>query len=258
MCYKKSEYQNFLNEEEKGENIDYECTALTNGSISSAVIDTRTPMIVGTDEVPVDEISFAKELEVSDITKATSYSVVLNEASVTYDSKKLILKGYATPIVEAREGLKLNRGYNMDFYDTSSDKVKNVHCTLTELREGVGNGLPCTLECNTESNQITTNYGNLTLAKINENNLYLTVNPDLDGHKPEDIISPYSSSGRNTFHKKSSVGLSGRTIAGIVIACVIVLAAVSIAAIMLRKPAPHYDQNTSVELKIAENMYKGN
>ena len=40
----------------------------------------------------------------------------------------------------------------------------------------------------------------------------------------------------------------------IVIACVIVLAAASIAAIMLRKPAPPIDNTTVVGLKTVENM----
>ena len=68
---------------------------------------------------------------------------------------------------------------------------------------------------------------------------------NLNGSEP--IVSP--SSARYSYNKSSS-GLSGGAIAGIVIACVVALAAASIAAIMLRKPTPPtYDNTTAVDLK---------
>ena len=57
-----------------------------------------------------------------------------------------------------------------------------------------------------------------------------------------------SSPNKYTYNKSSS-GLSGGAIAGIVIACVVALAAASIAAIMLRKPAPPLDNTSIVDLK---------
>ena len=55
-------------------------------------------------------------------------------------------------------------------------------------------------------------------------------------------------------YRKNSSGLSGGAIAGIVIACVVVLAAASIAAIMLRKPTPPIDNTTVVGLKTVDNI----
>ena len=55
-------------------------------------------------------------------------------------------------------------------------------------------------------------------------------------------------------YNKSSSGLSEGAIAGIVIACIAVLLAASIAAIMLRKPAPPIDNTTVVGLKTVENV----
>ena len=56
-------------------------------------------------------------------------------------------------------------------------------------------------------------------------------------------------SGTSNTYRKSSSGLSGGAIAGIVIACVAVLIAAAVAAIMLRKPSPPIENTTVVDLK---------
>ena len=65
---------------------------------------------------------------------------------------------------------------------------------------------------------------------------------------------PAGNGNTNRYYRNSSSGLSGGAIAGIVIACVVALAAASIAAIMLRKPAPPIDNTTVVGLKTVENI----
>ena len=57
----------------------------------------------------------------------------------------------------------------------------------------------------------------------------------------------------NISYRKNSSGLSGGAIAGIVIACAVVLIAASIVAMMLRKPAPPLDNTTVVGLKTVDN-----
>ena len=57
------------------------------------------------------------------------------------------------------------------------------------------------------------------------------------------------SSDTNQNSKSSSSGLSGGAIAGIVIACVVVLVGVTVAIIMLRKPKPPIDNTAVAELK---------
>ena len=64
----------------------------------------------------------------------------------------------------------------------------------------------------------------------------------------------YYTTGSNAKYRKKSSGLSGGAIAGIVIACVVVLVAASIAAIMLRKPSPPIDNSTVVGLKSTDNL----
>ena len=108
-----------------------------------------------------------------------------------------------------------------------------------------------TLVCDTSKNPLTTNYGNLTLSKIETDDLYASFNVP-QGQEETEIIA--AGSGNNIYYRKNSSGLSGGAIAGIVIACVVVLAAASIAAIMLRKPSPPIDNTTVVGLKTVENV----
>ena len=74
---------------------------------------------------------------------------------------------------------------------------------------------------------------------------------DYDTNKTANIQTKGSSN--RYIYNKSSSGLSGGAIAGIVIACVVALAAASIAAVMLRKPTPPVDNTTIVDLK-TENI----
>ena len=72
----------------------------------------------------------------------------------------------------------------------------------------------------------------------------------IKGNSTDFEIETPSGSGNSRYtYVKSSSGLSGGAIAGIVIACVVALAAASIAAIMLRKPTPPVENTTIVDLK---------
>ena len=44
----------------------------------------------------------------------------------------------------------------MSFYDVSSNEMKTLPCTVRDIEDGTGNGLPCTLECSMESTPINT------------------------------------------------------------------------------------------------------
>ena len=254
-CVIKDEFKDSLDKEGKGENIDYLCTAPTNGEASYATVDTTSPMLVGTDSIPVTDVSFIKDSEVGDISKATKTAIIIKDATVTTEDNKIILNGYASPIEGARSKLHKGNKRNMAFYDTSSNSMKTLPCTVTDVKDGVGHSLPCTLECSTKSTPIRTYIGNLTEAKIDDNDLYLRVNPDLAKQNANDIIPTGGSDGYNrSYYKRSSGGLSGGAIAGIVIACVVVLAAASIAALMLRKPAPPMDQTTVIALRPGEKI----
>ena len=245
--------------EGKGENIDYDCTGAAPegaGNITEAVIDTNSPLYIGSDEVKADEISFSKDSDVGNIASATKSVIILDSATAIFGNNQINLTGILTPLKEARENnIKEGNKYSMQFYDVSSDSLKSLNCTVTGFRDQLVE-IPCNLSCDAESTPIETYYGNLTQAKIETSNIYLTVNPDFTNGEDEETLlnSASGSNANNIYYRKNSSGLSGGAIAGIVIACVVVLAAASIAAIMLRKPSPPIDNTTVVGLKTVENM----
>ena len=245
--------------EGNGENIDYNCTGLAPegaGNITEAVIDTNSPLYIGSNEVKADEISFSKDSDVGNIASATKSVIILDSTTAEFGNNQINLTGILKPMKEARENdIKKDNTYTMQFYDVPSDSLKNLTCTVTEFLDGVGRtGIPCNLSCDAASTPIETYYGNLTQAKIETSNMYLTVNPDFREEDEETLLNSASGSANNIYYRKNSSGLSGGAIAGIVIACVVVLAAASIAAIMLRKPSPPIDNTTVVGLKTVENM----
>ena len=247
-----------IDKEGSGENIDYDCTGAAPegaGNITEAVIDTNSPLYIGSNEVKANEISFSKDSDVSNIADATKSVIILDSTTAEFGNNQINLTGILKPIKEARENIKKDNRYSMQFYDVSSDSLKSLTCTVTEFLDGVGRtGIPCNLSCDAASTPIETYYGNLTQAKIETSNMYLTVNPDFREEDEETLLNSASGSANNIYYRKNSSGLSGGAIAGIVIACVVVLAAASIAAIMLRKPSPPIDNTTVVGLKTVENM----
>ena len=67
------------------------------------------------------------------------------------------------------------------------------------------------------------------------------------------FVTASNAGSSGSVYRKSSSGLSGGAIAGIVIACVAVLVAASVAAIMLRKPTPPVENTTVTNLQ-TENI----
>ena len=244
--------------EGNGENIDYDCTGAAPegaGNIAEAFIDTNSSLYIGGEEVKANDISFSKDSDVGNIADATKSVIILDSATAEFGNNQINLTGILKPMKEARENIKKDNKYSMQFYDVSSDSLKSLTCTVTEFRDGVGEGIPCNLSCDAASTPIETYYGNLTQAKIETSNMYLTVNPDFGADDEETLLNSASGiNANNIYYRKNSSGLSGGAIAGIVIACVVVLAAASIAAIMLRKPSPPIDNTTVVGLKTVENM----
>ena len=254
-CVIKSEYEDKIGQIGSGDNIDYDCTSETSSSadIDEAKIDPTKPMVIGTETTPVSDIEFSEDSKDGTenlVTISNADVGVLDNTKYEIQDKKLILTGELKPKSTLAQGQR----FNMDFFDTSNNKMKTVSCIVQNLNFNSG---ACTLECDTDATPLITNYGNLTLSKSTDaDKLYLSINipSDIDDAQKEATIDTNPSSSNNAFYRKNSSGLSGGAIAGIVIACVVVLAAASIAAIMLRKPTPPIDNTTVVGLKTVENV----
>ena len=246
VCELKDAYKEYEGQVGNGTNVDYDCNAETSKDkeVEEAKIDTEKPMVVGNESIPVSEIDFHPDSAAGaeNLVKENSTQEigVLSIEDVKPYEQNLTLTGKVIP-----NTLRLTGPYDIDFYDTERGEMKTLNCKANQNNDDF------TLVCDTSKNPLTTNYGNLTLSKIETDDLYASFNIPED--KKETSIRA-GGSGNNIYYRKNSSGLSGGAIAGIVIACVVVLAAASIAAIMLRKPSPPIDNTTVVGLKTVENI----
>ena len=246
VCELGSAYKDYEGKVGNGTNVDYDCNAETKkGEVKEAKIDYDRPMVVGNESIPVSQIEFHPDSETGAQNLVNENSTkdigVLSIKEVKTSEQNLTLTGKVilpnTPSITGP--------YEIDFYDTEKGEMKTLNCKADQI------GNDFTLVCDTSKNPLTTNYGNLTLSKIENDDFYASFNVP-EEYKLKEIRA--GGSGNNIYYRKNSSGLSGGAIAGIVIACVVVLAAASIAAIMLRKPSPPIDNTTVVGLKTVENI----
>jgi hypothetical protein len=177
-------------------------------------------------------------------TKTISSTVSLKDAEASVDKTTLKLKGTFDPSNKLTTGTIVPLSI---LTETSHGDNENVEydCTVKSTSPGE-------LDCDTSSYPLKTTVQNLHLSTgTTSDNTLVTVYMKDYNRNSTDIIT--TGSNRYTYNKSSS-GLSGGAIAGIVIACIAVLLAASIAAIMLRKPAPPIDNTTVVGLKTVENV----
>ena len=253
-CQIKNDFRNRIGKNGDGENIDYDCTAQTSvdtSKIQNVVLDPTMPMVVGKSAISFNDVEFTEDskdgtqnlLDISSVP-----SGILDETTASMIDNKLIIKG----ILKPSDTLNQNQNFDLELYDLSNKDMKTVSCKVNEIKTNSGS---CTIECDTVKTPLSTNLGNLTLAKSsNPEKLYLKINTDKSKDQNQ-IITSESINNSNVLSNKSSSGLSGGAIAGIVIASVAVLAAASIIAICLRRPKPVVDTTITVlGLQNGENI----
>ena len=139
---------------------------------------------------------------------------------------------------------------NNQALDLAIASTKNLTCQVSGTQQS------STLSCDTNKESLveTNLHGKYGIASVDKN-IYKVIllmksnNATIDEGDYDSSLSDV-----RTFSKSSS-GLSGGAIAGIVIACVVVLIAAAFAAIMLRKPRTAPLDNTTVSgLKTVENL----
>ena len=253
-CQIKNDFRNRIGKNGDGENIDYDCTAQTSvdtSKIQNVVLDPTMPMVVGKSAISFNDVEFTEDskdgtqnlLDISSVP-----SGILDETTASMIDNKLIIKG----ILKPSDTLNQNQNFDLELYDLSNNEMKTVSCKVNEIKTNSGS---CTIECDTVKTPLSTNLGNLTLAKSsNPEKLYLKINTDKSKDQNQ-LITSESINNSNVLSNKSSSGLSGGAIAGIVIACVAVLAAASVIAICLRRPKPVVDTTITVmRLQNGENI----
>ena len=241
--------------EGEGANVDYNCEAEgTKGDISTAniTLNTDVPITMVNANGTTESLKFSEVNFNGDSAEASSSiqenTEVINKAyyiknAIAYTDKYILKLSGTFSNYRLLRRLDLSEGsINMNLTD-ENDVTNEYECYLSGIQS-----TQTDLTCDTSSKPLKTNVGKLHLSSgiKNGDTLFVEMNtPDTNGTYR---IAPSAGGNRYTYSKSSS-GLSGGAIAGIVIACVVALAAASIAAIMLRKPTPPVNNTTIVDLK---------
>lgn len=235
----------------KGETVDIDATK------ANFALDTDVPMKLKYVNRTTEEMNFVK---VNFIGNSSNHSSSLQDLKEDDDIKDVdlanveleqqnfgsfTLKGIANPKDE------LNVYDVFQFITTKNDKQKLLICKVEESNKKTGKTI---LNCNGDDMNIQLKDLHMNSASDAEHNLYILVKNGFENTKPLTITNPNDSSNTNKYYRKSSSGLSGGAIAGIVIACVVGLAVASIVIIMLRKSSPSVENTTVIGLRIVENI----
>ena len=232
-----------------GATVNYKCEANATGDATNAqiAINTDFDMVLkdknGTVEtIGFDKINFngnsASEAEniQNSVEKLTGFATLKNTKAET-SGYILKLTGQLHNSQSSLRILTIKAGdkVTMDI-PNNEDVATNYPCT-TE-----GSTSQFVLNCNTESKPLTTSPKNLHLTSGNSTDkTYLSV--EMSNPTDTNTLSTVQETVKN---KKSSSGLSGGAIAGIVIACVVVLVGAAIAVILIRKPSRPPIETTTV------------
>ena len=232
-----------------GATVNYKCEANATGDATNAqiAINTDFDMILkdknGTVEtIGFDKINFngnsASEAEniQNSVEELTGFATLKNTKAET-SGYILKLTGQLHNSQSSLRILTIKAGdkITMDI-PNNEDVATNYPCT-TE-----GSTSQFVLNCNTESKPLTTSPKNLHLTSGNSTDkTYLSV--EMSNPTDTNTLSTVQETVKN---KKSSSGLSGGAIAGIVIACVVVLVGAAIAVILIRKPSRPPIETTTV------------
>ena len=202
----------------------------------------------GNEAVTTEEMGYSEEaalgatnlqLEVKQINNMYS----LDEATAESSKDNFIIKG------------RMNKNYNgnlgdnlvLTLYDnrTNPATTKDVNCSISKV-DGKIFDFTCTPKDSVSGVLFKSP------LKDNSNNSISINNTDSGNDYFSFIKGSIDTTGNSTLpikrgdYRKASSGLSGGAIAGIVIACAVVLIIASIVAVMLRKPAIPVDNSTSV------------
>ena len=239
---------------DEGKNVNYNCEAEgTQGDVTKAnfTLNTDVPITMvnadgETESLGFEDINFNGDTAEASSSLQGNTDIISGEATLKDSSasfEKYIIKITGKLDESGRLLRSLTIGatdeITMNIKD-KDDETKTYDCTFIKSSSE--------LSCDTSKDPLYTTLGKVhTASGTSSDGTFFRV--EMEGYDTNGTELGPQTSGNKYTYTKSSSGLSGGAIAGIVIACVVALAAASIAAIMLRKPSPPIDNTTIVDLK---------
>ena len=263
-----------------GANIKYDCNATTTYNatdITNVTINTDVPLKADNQSFSFENVTFngnsseeASNLVSTEGVNIEGDPIEIRDADITVEEDKVVFTG----TVAGDEGASTAKAmydsketFTMLLSDFSSgeEKFEEYDCQISSYTADGDNG-KVDMTCETPNKNLK-----------NPNAFYFDDSLSVGGdrvvtlHMKEGVSTPVNwevvstdtdtttttaktaDAVNNISYRKNSSGLSGGAIAGIVIACAVVLIAASIVAMMLRKPAPPLDNTTVVGLKTVDN-----
>ena len=260
-----------------GGNIKYDCNATTTYNatdITNVTINTDVPLKADNQSFSFENVTFngnASE-EAANLVEATDQvegePIDIRDADITVEEDKVVFTG----TVAGDEGASTAKAmydnketFTMLLSDFSSgeEKFEEYDCQISSYTADGDNG-KVDMTCETPNKNLknpnafnlddSLSIGERVVTLHMKEGVSTPVNWEVvstDTDKTTDATK--TDAVNNISYRKNSSGLSGGAIAGIVIACAVVLIAASIVAMMLRKPAPPLDNTTVVGLKTVDN-----
>lgn len=260
-----------------GGNIKYDCNATTTYNatdITNVTINTDVPLKADNQSFSFENVTFNgnSSEEAANLVEATDQvegePIDIRDADITVEEDKVVFTGTVAGDEGASTAKAMYDGeetFTMLLSDFSSgeEKFEEYDCQISSYTADGDNG-KVDMTCETPNKNLknpnafnfddSLSIGERVVTLHMKEGVSTPVNWEVvstDTDKTTDATK--TDAVNNISYRKNSSGLSGGAIAGIVIACAVVLIAASIVAMMLRKPAPPLDNTTVVGLKTVDN-----
>ena len=261
-----------------GGNIKYDCNATTTYNatdITNVTINTDVPLKADNQSFSFENVTFngnsseeASNLVSTEGVNIEGDPIEIRDADITVEEDKVVFTGTVAGDEGASTAKAMYDGketFTMLLSDFSSgeEKFEEYDCQISSYTADGDNG-KVDMTCKTPNKNLknpnafnfddSLSIGERVVTLHMKEGVSTPVNWEVvstDTDKTTDATK--TDAVNNISYRKNSSGLSGGAIAGIVIACAVVLIAASIVAMMLRKPAPPLDNTTVVGLKTVDN-----
>ena len=260
-----------------GGNIKYDCNATTTYNatdITNVTINTDVPLKADNQSFSFENVTFNgnSSEEAANLVEATDQvegePIDIRDADITVEEDKVVFTGTVAGDEGASTAKAMYDGketFTMLLSDFSSgeEKFEEYDCQISSYTADGDNG-KVDMTCETPNKNLknpnafnlddSLSIGERVVTLHMKEGVSTPVNWEVVSTDTDNITDATKTDAVNNIsYRKNSSGLSGGAIAGIVIACAVVLIAASIVAMMLRKPAPPLDNTTVVGLKTVDN-----